>query len=67
MIQRRVMNMSHYQILVSAIYKKALKSRIKTINLTYQAQHELETLICLINLTLYQIFKIVSSTLPKYL
>ena len=57
--------MLFYQILSSTMHGKILKSLIKTINLKYPFQHEIEILVYLMDHILYQIFKIISCTSLK--
>ena len=46
-----------YQILVTTTHGKIQKSYTKTIDLKYQLQHGMRSLICLTDHILYQIFK----------
>ena len=52
-------NMLLYQILVYNIHRKIEKSHIRIINLKCQLQHKMKNLNYLMDLILYQIFKII--------
>ena len=57
-----MINILHYQILVHTILEKTEKSHIETIHLKCQLQHGMMNFNYLVDLDLYQIFKIIFST-----
>ena len=57
--KKEKINMLLYQILVYNIHRKIEKSHIRIINLKCQLQHKMKNLNYLMDLILYQIFKII--------